>query len=645
MKTKRGGDDPDPTRRPYKSKKARKDHSLASFLEQIQMQKTKRGGYAFTRRSHKSTGHNGGREITDSLTSGVLHVDSNQGVRTWISDKLKSDLSKNVASLALCHGSTVLFACSGIGIECRGHTSFLTSASLARALNDAKESRDNLKIEVRHEGNEVYQGSLLEYTGFSIVVISTVLDVNVGHRVEILSNGRVLALGRDISGKLMATSVILAGDLSASEDNECLTCNVPEACEGGPLFTFDGDFVGMGFFGGMERAHFISWGKILGWLKHTTLKKMTGVLWSKGLKGFRSGARSIGEKSNSHPEVYTNVHDREHFGDLDSMGYPIPPITSDDGMILVNTFEETFGDTYPEGVWCEFNKKALSNIDRYVVALASFNGEKRYFACTGFFIEWNGSTTILTSASLVRSSSDENKIDENLRIEVLLPKKRCMKGTLQHYSLHYNVALVSVDCRVVCPAIVRPQWIFCSKVAAVGRCFKSGALMAANGDVVSWTGTLDCTYIVRSSFKITKAGIGGPIVNMDGEVIGMNFYDRRIGTPFMPWTIIDIILKHFEEKSKVGGVGSDSNPSGAAFWKMDDDDSDCMSRWPVPAPCWRHPDDVEWDKSDDDDGDDGLDFELGDLYKKKNEDDGPPRPRYIFERSYGYINGMKIRLF
>ena len=113
-------------------------------------------------------------------------------------------------------------------------------------------------------------------------------------------------------------------------------------------------------------------------------------------------------------------------------------------MILVNTFEEAFGDIYPKGVWRELGKKASSNIARYVVALASFigtviysnvpltmpylhfihhlkiksryTGYKRSFACTGFFIEWNGSTIILTSASLVRSSSD--RIDENLRVGI-----------------------------------------------------------------------------------------------------------------------------------------------------------------------------------------------------------------------------------
>jgi hypothetical protein len=38
------------------------------------------------------------------------------------------------------------------------------------------------------------------------------------------------------------------------------------------------------------------------------------------------------------------------------------------------------------------------------------------FACTGFFIQWNGSTAILTSASLVSNPCDESNIDENLTV-------------------------------------------------------------------------------------------------------------------------------------------------------------------------------------------------------------------------------------
>lgn len=44
------------------------------------------------------------------------------------------------------------------------------------------------------------------------------------------------------------------------------------------------------------------------------------------------------------------------------------------GSMKVNTFKETFGDTYPCGVCGEFKKGVPSKIFENVVALASFNG-------------------------------------------------------------------------------------------------------------------------------------------------------------------------------------------------------------------------------------------------------------------------------
>jgi small nuclear ribonucleoprotein (snRNP)-like protein len=138
----------------------------------------------------------------------------------------------------------------------------------------------------------------------------------------------------------------------------------------------------------------------------------------------------------------------------------------------------------------------------------------------------------LTSASLIRNSGDENNIVENLRvsahysaiacsfkvllkshhlyhfqIEVLLPSStERINGTLEHYDLHYNVALVSVknhyDLRPANTLPSRPKW--CSDVAAVGRCFESSALMAMSGKLISSRSALDCLYLVHSSCKITK---------------------------------------------------------------------------------------------------------------------------------------------
>ena len=47
-----------------------------------------------------------------------------------------------------------------------------------------------------------------------------------------------------------------------------------------------------------------------------------------------------------------------------------------DGMILANSFEETFGHLYGQGSWCEFTSESFpNNIRRSVVALTSWSGD------------------------------------------------------------------------------------------------------------------------------------------------------------------------------------------------------------------------------------------------------------------------------
>ncbi|KAM0825679.1 hypothetical protein ACQ4PT_069416 [Festuca glaucescens] len=437
------------------------------------MQKAKRGDDYLTRSFRKSRR----ASKNESLVSGCFLGDSDQGVRPGLSDRPISYLSKSVTSITLYNvinnlnlrssvGDTILFSWSGIAMERQGcHlTRFLTSASLVRALNGTNEDHDDLKIEVRHEGNEVYMG----VGSFQ-------------HALQILPHGEILVvIGRSMLGEIIAKNVDFDGDSRVSEDDEDLDCKISEAWEGGPLVFVDGKVVGMNLFLTTRRAVFLPWGTILKHLEHywTSLEKMTGLARSKTSKVYRFGARPIGEKSNNHPEVHGDFLEQEQL-DLDSMGYrKLPSSMSGAGMIFVNTFEETFGDVHGEGVWRKFSKRA-SNINRNVVALASFNGEKRFFACTGFFIEWNGSTIILTSASLVRNSGDENKIVENLRV---------------------------------------------------------GA----------------------------------------------------------PCCVTAVLL------SKPSEVGNDSDPSGAPFWKMDQDDKTKLNRWPLPMPRWCNPDYEDEDKSDDD---------------------------------------------
>ena len=87
----------------------------------------------------------------------------------------------------------------------------------------------------------------------------------------------------------------------------------------------------------------------------------------------------------------------------------------------------------------------------------------------------------------------------------------------------------------------------------------------------------------------------------------MNFYDKRIGTPFLLLVDIYKILASFETKrysstyhissflnilrsllkhnliiamfdGELGEVGNDSDPSGALFWKMDEDNKTKLNR-------------------------------------------------------------------
>ncbi|KAG2574649.1 hypothetical protein PVAP13_7KG338200 [Panicum virgatum] len=382
------------------------------------MGKVKRRGGHLTKTFHKKRACE-----KESISGRLLDEDCNKDVFTKLFDRVKS-----VVSISVCNGYITLFSCSGIAIARQVNlTRFLTSASLVKALDgEANRHCFDLRIEVCHEGKKVYMGYLDEHDldrNFAVVNVESFLDVYVGifDRVLESPHGEAYLVGRDVSGDLMAMNLELGGETRVSLDDKDLDSKISEAWEGGSVFSCDGEFVGMNLFLVTGRAVFLPWSTICKRLEWywTSWEKKFGLARTK-FYGFGAHA---GGKTNSYPEAQTDLLSQEHL-DLDSMGYPkLPSTMMGAGMILVNTFEETFGDVCGKGAWRRLSARAASSIGRNVVALASFNGERRFFACMGFFIGWNGSTIILTSASLIRNSGDENKIVENLRIEVLLPSK------------------------------------------------------------------------------------------------------------------------------------------------------------------------------------------------------------------------------
>nr|XP_040248792.1 uncharacterized protein LOC120966599 isoform X1 [Aegilops tauschii subsp. strangulata]XP_045086010.1 uncharacterized protein LOC120966599 isoform X1 [Aegilops tauschii subsp. strangulata] len=135
----------------------------------------------------------------------------------------------------------------------------------------------------------------------------------------------------------------------------------------------------------------------------------------------------------------------KHVKYLMAGGYPKPPpLMLEVCGRLCDTFEEFFGQllaykgcccninhhTSGEEVWAKLPKGVVTKISRRVVTLSSYDGDVRAFACTGLLMKWhkNGTPVILTSASLVRSRVDEDKIDENFKIRVFLPPKQAGIG-------------------------------------------------------------------------------------------------------------------------------------------------------------------------------------------------------------------------
>jgi hypothetical protein len=92
---------------------------------------------------------------------------------------------------------------------------------------------------------------------------------------------------------------------------------------------------------------------------------------------------------------------------------------------------------------------------------------------------------------------------------VLLPNKDHTVGELEHYSLHYNVALVSIkNYNVDCPKLECELMRYCGTVVAVGRCFESGILMATSGEFIhdcdEESIDSDCEYFSYTTCRTTK---------------------------------------------------------------------------------------------------------------------------------------------
>lgn len=226
-------------------------------------------------------------------------------------------------------------------------------------------------------------------------------------------------------------------------------------------------------------------------------------------------------------------------------------------------------------------KKSVLKAASSVVCLTSYSGDKRLFICSGFIIEscnnGRGGTftgTILTSAILLTSPSAAAMVADDLKIDVHMAGGTFFKGQQLAVDFHYNIAIIKINSNAPLPTStlrlidnsvpLDPGNRGCfedlnsshfpghqdsavssnrfslypgTKVLALGRYFAdSYDIMAAPGEFSYRDCKFDCKELLISSCKIKKNGMGGPLINSLGEVIGVNFYKASY-TPFLPINI------------------------------------------------------------------------------------------------------------
>ncbi|XP_044396775.1 uncharacterized protein [Triticum aestivum] len=186
------------------------------------------------------------------------------------------------------------------------------------------------------------------------------------------------------------------------------------------------------------------------------------------------------------------------------------------------------------------SEQVVSRLRRSLVLLASFHGHTKLGEYTGICIETSrpDATSFLTSRRLIPLTWPTREITENLTIQVRLPHGRIVSGWIEHPGRYVDFFIVNakdlsgsdaVPISLDCDMQFEPY----RKVAAVWRDFSSGVLRATSGvDLASLSALTSETML--STCRINKAGIGGPLVDFDGNFVGMNCSRTRMKkTPYV----------------------------------------------------------------------------------------------------------------
>lgn len=279
-----------------------------------------------------------------------------------------------------------------------------------------------------------------------------------------------------------------------------------------------------------------------------------------------------------------------------------------------HSFNESFDKRIEENFYLDLpTKLSALKASQSVVSLVSRARRgvknKLVIPCSGTIIgsklEENGSFThtILTSANLLITRAASTSEDHpplapepGIKVYVYLSSGDSFEGEIFGFNFHYNIAIIKFKSSSRFPTAIlkhidgsiplttkaelqytsfglrphaEPSDLFnlCpgEKVIALGRHYLSHSLMVAPGAFrpgVRRPGLLrprfsgpgfrdyDCVELLTASCRITVGGTGGPLINCNGEVIGINFYEHSY-TSFLPINIASRCLECLEKNGRV----------------------------------------------------------------------------------------------
>ncbi|CAA0839902.1 Unknown protein [Striga hermonthica] len=227
-------------------------------------------------------------------------------------------------------------------------------------------------------------------------------------------------------------------------------------------------------------------------------------------------------------------------------------------------------------------KRVALEASTSVVGILSYLDDRKAIRGSGFVVESvvkDGKfiSTIFTSATILRPECDVDDVVENIKISVILFNDITLEATVFGWNFHYNIGVIKIETDVPIPTSrlrhindsisidpdlldekppkFHPQsnkfnLVPGDVVVALGRNHADEhGLMVVDGKFSGNVSGLACQELFRADMKISLYGIGGPLVNLDGEVIGINFYSGSSCTPFLP---INIVSMWWERFNKIG---------------------------------------------------------------------------------------------